>query len=75
MAMKSSIQRLTSLPLTLIFTAAGFIVLAASVILMTVESLTSPLLSQAQSFKTGIEKKSFTQAQLDSREQQVCSRT
>ncbi|MFB2834789.1 hypothetical protein [Floridanema evergladense] len=73
--MKSSIQRLTSLPLTLIFTAAGFIVLAASVILMTVESLTSPLLSQAQSFKTGIEKKSFTQAQLDSREQQVCSRT
>lgn len=73
--MKSSMKRLASLPLMLIFTLAGFIVLAVSVILMTVESLILPLLSQAPSSKTETKKKSFTQAQLHSREPQVCSRT
>lgn len=73
--MKSSIKGLTSLPLMLIFTAAGFIFLVASVILMTVESLISPLLSQVPSSKTGTGKKSFTQAQLPSSEPQICSRT
>lgn len=71
---KPSIQRLTSLPVMLIFTSAGLIVLAASVILMTVESLISPLLSLVQSSQTEIRKKSLAQAQLTSKEAQLCSR-
>ncbi|WP_413262019.1 hypothetical protein [Floridanema flaviceps] len=68
-------KRLISLPLMLIFTAAGFIVLAVSVILLTVESLISSLWSQAPSSKTETGKKSFTQAQPPSTEPQVRSRT
>lgn len=72
---KSTIQRLTSLSVMLIFTSAGLIVLAASVILMTVESLISPLLSPVQSSQTETRKKSLAQAQLLTRESQTCSRT
>ncbi|XWK88410.1 MAG: hypothetical protein U7127_30225 [Phormidium sp.] len=68
-------KKLTSLPLILIFTVAGFRVLAVSVILLSVESLISSLLSQAPSSKTETGKKSFTQAQPPSTEPQVRSRT
>lgn len=73
-AVKSSIQRLTSLPVKLIFTSAGLIVLAVSVILMTVESLISPLLSLIQSSQTEIRKKSLAQAKQTSKEAQLYSR-
>jgi len=73
--MKSSIKGLTSLPLMLIFAAAGFIVLVASVILMTVESLISPILSQTPSSKTGTGKKVLLKLNYPSSEPQICSRT
>ena len=73
--MKQPLERLSSLSLMLIFTSAGFIVLVASVILMTVESLISPLLPQTASSKTASWKKSFTKPELSLREPQVCSRS
>lgn len=73
--MKSSRKKLSSLPLMLLFTAAGFIVLVASVILMTVESLISSLTPKVSSAKAGNWKENFVGAESQSIEQQVCSRT
>lgn len=73
--MKSSRKKLSSLPLMLLFTAAGFIVLVASVILMTVESLISSLIPKIPSAKAGNWKENFVGGESQSIEQQVCSRT
>ena len=74
--MKAPTNKLTSLPLMLLFTASAFIVLAVSVVLMTVESLISALLSQTTTSKKGIGKEAFTlKATLASREVQMCSRS
>jgi len=73
--MTSSRKKFSSLPLMLIFTAAGFIVLAASVILMTVESLISSLTPKISSAKAGNWKENFVPSKSPSIDPQVCSRT
>lgn len=73
--MKSSVAKISSLPLMLIFTAAGFLVLAASVVIMTVESLISSLMPATPARKAESWKKSFVKSELPSTDAQLCSRT
>lgn len=73
--MKSSVAKISSLPLMLIFTAAGFLVLAASVVMMTVESLISSLMQTTSARKAESWKKSFVKSELASTDPQLCSRS
>ena len=74
--MKTYTKKLTSVFLMLVFTASAFIVLAVSVVLMTVESLISALLPQTTTSKKGTGKEeAVTQGvKAPSREAQMCSR-
>ncbi|GEM_PF-3011424 len=49
--MKAGTNKLTSLPLMLLFTASAFVVLAVSVVLMAAESIVSAVLPQATAAK------------------------
>jgi len=56
----------------LIFTAAGFVVLAFSVVLMMVESLVSQVLSEATALQNNSLTECVTNAQEPSRGSQIC---
>ncbi|MBD1933254.1 MULTISPECIES: hypothetical protein [Cyanophyceae] len=56
----------------LIFTAAGFVVLAFSVVLMMVESLVSQVLSEATALQNNSLTERVTSAEEPSRGSQIC---
>ncbi|MEP0790456.1 hypothetical protein NDI42_15380 [Funiculus sociatus GB2-C1] len=70
--MNTFINKLISTSVMLIFTAAGFVVLAFSVVLMMVESLVSQVLSEATALQNNSLTERVTSAEEPSRGSQIC---
>ncbi|MBD1907443.1 hypothetical protein NDI37_18135 [Funiculus sociatus GB2-A5] len=70
--MNTFINKLISTSVMLIFTAAGFVVLAFSVVLMMVESLVSQVLSEATALQNHSLTERVTSAEEPSRGSQIC---
>jgi hypothetical protein len=70
--MNAFIKKLISTSVMFIFTAAGFVVLAFSVVLMTVESLVSQVLSEVTALRNNSLTECVTSAEEPSRGSQIC---